>query len=332
MEGIKETVRKQFPNAIAVHMTNKVDYFGTDYTAAKRLQDDFSPLLHNHSVKSDILQKLAESVFKYTAYPTNLQIRSVIEALIEKYLCLKEPGCFSGMHTWQQCLKYKMGNYRAKLGNRELAYPVLAVNSLKRKQPNERVPSKNVKKKKAELNYVPPHLNGESLESLENERHALLDEFKKKDNHRVIADKMSTTFSYRRHKVVNLRPPIKEFQERWPALFTEAQVDRHVPRQGKYLLHLFQGHICVFQILGTFGAPGDQHPTVLRVQGYLNGFLLLSPLHCHRYRTAHLTTENVPIAGGAVSGHQEKSKRPSTIMSPFSRLLCPYPKVLPQPP
>ncbi|KAL0153112.1 hypothetical protein M9458_051584, partial [Cirrhinus mrigala] len=27
----------------------------------------------------------------------------------------------------------------------------------------------------------------------------------------------------------------------------------------KDLQHLLQGHICVFQILGPFGAPGDQH-------------------------------------------------------------------------
>ncbi|KAL0177275.1 hypothetical protein M9458_026169, partial [Cirrhinus mrigala] len=38
----------------------------------------------------------------------------------------------------------------------------------------------------------------------------------------------------------------------------------------------------MFQILGPFGAPGDQHPTALHVQGCRNGFLLLSPLYCHQ--------------------------------------------------
>lgn len=38
-------------------------------------------LLQNQGVKSDIMQKLAESIFKYTAYSTNLQILSVVEAL-----------------------------------------------------------------------------------------------------------------------------------------------------------------------------------------------------------------------------------------------------------
>ncbi|KAF4106029.1 hypothetical protein G5714_013691 [Onychostoma macrolepis] len=53
--------------------------------------------------------------------------------------------------------------------------------------------------------------------------------------------------------------------------------------QAKDLLHLLQGHICVFQILGPFGAPGDQHPPALRVQGCRNGFLLLSSLHCYQH-------------------------------------------------
>ncbi|ROI73794.1 hypothetical protein DPX16_22905 [Anabarilius grahami] len=36
-EEITETQRKQFPNATAVHVTNKVDYLGTDYTVGMML-------------------------------------------------------------------------------------------------------------------------------------------------------------------------------------------------------------------------------------------------------------------------------------------------------
>ncbi|KAF4114426.1 hypothetical protein G5714_004649 [Onychostoma macrolepis] len=53
--------------------------------------------------------------------------------------------------------------------------------------------------------------------------------------------------------------------------------------KAKDFLHLLQGHICVFQILGPFGAPEDQHPPALRVQGCRNGFLFLSPLHCYQH-------------------------------------------------
>ncbi len=51
----------------------------------------------------------------------------------------------------------------------------------------------------------------------------------------------------------------------------------------RYLLHLLPGHICVFPILGPFGAPGDQHPPALCVQDCRNRFLLLSPLHCYQH-------------------------------------------------
>ncbi len=70
---------------------------------------------HDASVKSAIMQDLAKAIFSYSAYPSSLQIASVAEALVEKFPCLKEPGSFAGMHGWQQRLKYKMHNYRAKL-------------------------------------------------------------------------------------------------------------------------------------------------------------------------------------------------------------------------
>ncbi len=72
--------------------------------------------------------------------------------------------------------------------------------------------------------------------------------------------------------------------------------------QAKDLLHLLPGHICVFQILRPFGAPGDQHPQALRVQGCRNRFLLLSPTaslpaqpvdEVSAAGLLHSTTENV---------------------------------------
>lgn len=71
-------------------------------------------LLNNPKLTSSILERLAESIFSYTAYPTSLQILAVMEALVEKYPCLKEPGSFNGLHGWQQRINYKMGNYRDK--------------------------------------------------------------------------------------------------------------------------------------------------------------------------------------------------------------------------
>lgn len=156
-------------------------------------------------VKSAIMHELSKVIFSYTAYPSSQQILSVAEALVAKFPCLREPGSFAGLYGWQQRIKYKMHNYRAKLKSRKYAFPEIEVNTLRRKHPADAVPSKNVKKpKKAEVNYLPPLPIGESQDTLEEERLELLDEVKKKNNAKIIADKMSKTFSSRRVEVVTL--------------------------------------------------------------------------------------------------------------------------------
>lgn len=101
--------------------------------AVNKTYHDGGALFQNPSVKSDILQALAEAIFYYTAYPTSLQILAVAEALIEKYPSLREPISFSGLHGWQQSFKYKMHNYHTKLRNHEISCPELEFNFLKRK-------------------------------------------------------------------------------------------------------------------------------------------------------------------------------------------------------
>ncbi|XP_073788000.1 uncharacterized protein [Danio rerio] len=183
------------------------------------------------SIKSAIMQELAKVIFSYTAYPTNEQILSVAEALVSKFPCLREPGSFAGLYGWQQRIKNKMHNYRAKLRSRKYFYPEIEINTLKRKHPADVGPLKNIKKpKKAEVNYLPPHPTGESQETLEKERLELICEITKKNNAKIIADKMNKTFSSRRIEVVSLSPSVDVFKERWPALFTEAQIKEEFRR------------------------------------------------------------------------------------------------------
>ncbi len=129
-----------------------------------------------------MLEKFAEEIFRYTAYPTGLQIEVVVEALLKKHPCLREPGTsFSGMYGWQQRLKYKMANYRSKLRKHEVPCPKLDINSLQRKLPGEQTPAKNCKRpKRAGVNILHPHPNGENVDSLEMERQELLEEVKKR--------------------------------------------------------------------------------------------------------------------------------------------------------
>ncbi|XP_061565367.1 uncharacterized protein LOC133419892 [Cololabis saira] len=177
------------------------------------------------------MHDLSKVIFSYTAYPSNEQITAVSEALVEKFPCLKEPGSFAGLYGWQQRIKYKMHNYCAKLKSRKYAYPEIEINTLKRKRPADAVPAKNVKKaKKAEVNYLPPHPVGENQDTLEIERLELINEIKKKNNAKIFTEKMSKTFSSRRVEVVTLSPSVSVFKERWPALFSDAQIKEEFRR------------------------------------------------------------------------------------------------------
>lgn len=94
------------------------------------------------------------------------------------------------------------------------------MNSLERKASHEQTPAKNVKKpKKAEANYLLPFPQGETSESLEKERVELLCEIMKRENSQVVAEKMAKTFSLWRQEIIHEAPAIRDFMQRWPALF-----------------------------------------------------------------------------------------------------------------
>ncbi|KAK0145606.1 hypothetical protein N1851_015504 [Merluccius polli] len=78
--------------------------------------------------------------------------------------------------------------------------------------------SKGIKKpKKAEVNYLPPLPIGDTEATLEKERVDMLQEIKKKNNERIISEKMERSFSFRRQEVVKQCPAIQYFWERRPA-------------------------------------------------------------------------------------------------------------------
>ncbi|KAL6465686.1 hypothetical protein MHYP_G00258190 [Metynnis hypsauchen] len=155
-----------------------------------------------------------------------------------------------------------MGNFRTKLRN--LGCPELTVNALKHKHPDDSAPAKNVKKpKKAEVNYLPPYPTGETKESLERVRTELVEEVKKRDNGKIISEKMAKTFSLRREEIVTQCPLIADLQERWPALFTLVQIKEEFLRittlhlESKFMLLLDQYTpklLCIFTAKG--GAAG----------------------------------------------------------------------------
>nr|XP_046241968.1 uncharacterized protein LOC124057602 isoform X2 [Scatophagus argus]XP_046262946.1 uncharacterized protein LOC124068599 [Scatophagus argus] len=177
-------------------------------------------------VKHEILEKLAESMYGYTAYPNNAQFESVATALITKHPCLQEQGSSSRCSGWKNSLKYKMANYRTK--RRRSGCLDVAVNSGKRgRHSPEGVPAnKHIKKaKKGELNYLPNFPDGFDQAGLEDARKKLVDEMQKRTPDRwLVKQKMDLTFALRRKEVVESEPAISLMMERWPAIFTEDQV------------------------------------------------------------------------------------------------------------
>ncbi|XP_060920037.1 uncharacterized protein LOC132994000 [Labrus mixtus] len=111
-----------------------------------------------------------------------------------------------------------MANYRTKL--RGYGVPEVLCNALKRKSSADQRSAKNVKKpRKAEINYLPPYPAGEDENSQEQVRIQLLSEVMKRDNNKIIKEKMAKTFAHRRNEIINHSPCIEDIKARWPALF-----------------------------------------------------------------------------------------------------------------
>ncbi|XP_016361250.1 uncharacterized protein LOC107703212 [Sinocyclocheilus anshuiensis] len=177
-------------------------------------------------LKHEILERLAESMYGFTAYPNNGQFESVAAALINKHPCLQEKGSTNRCSGWKNSLKYKMANYRTK--RRQSGCLDVVVNAGKRgghSTPGEPA-KKNIKKaKKGELNYLPNFPDGFDQTGLEDTRTVLVDEMQKRTpNGRLVKEKMDLTFALRRKEVMESKPAISQMVERWPALFTEDQM------------------------------------------------------------------------------------------------------------
>lgn len=190
-------------------------------------------------MKHSILEKLAEAIYTFDAYPSEERIHSVALALISKHPCLKEPGSPDGCSGWKNSLKFKMGNYRTKL--RKAGCIEVVINGGKQGAPE--MASKGLKRpKRYEVNYLPDLPEGQNEDSLEAERKLLVEEMKKRNpSGTVIASKMDQTFPLRRREIVEAGPPVKTLKERWPALFTERQVstDIHIHKECKTLCNCF---------------------------------------------------------------------------------------------
>ena len=99
-------------------------------------------------LKHEILERLAERMYTFRAYPDDAEYDEVASALVKKHPCLTERGSRNGWSGWKNSLKFKMGNYRTK--RRKSGSHDVAVNGGKRgmNSPDGEPPRKNIKKAK----------------------------------------------------------------------------------------------------------------------------------------------------------------------------------------
>ncbi len=58
-------------------------------------------LMSPPKLRSDILEDMAEEIFRYAAYPTDNQLDQAAEALINAHPCLSEKGTRTGHEGWK---------------------------------------------------------------------------------------------------------------------------------------------------------------------------------------------------------------------------------------
>lgn len=197
-------------------------------------QKDGTLLNIRKDTKSEILDKLAETIYTYTAYPSREEYDIVAQSLINKHPCLGEPVSSKAWYCWKFILKFKMGNYRNKLCM--VGCSELQVNSC------SSAPKQKLKRaKKAEVNFLPDFPEGRTEDP---GRREIADYCRDKEESRY-EEMMVSTFSLWRKQIVEEEPPVSEVKIKWPALFAEQQVS--VFNQGYRLI------ICSFNFgLGWF--------------------------------------------------------------------------------
>ncbi|XP_063042899.1 uncharacterized protein LOC134437337 [Engraulis encrasicolus] len=176
-------------------------------------------------MSSAILDTLAEALFEIKTHPNIGECAIVAKALVEKFPCLKEPGSTCGWYAWKYSISFKMGNFRQQLriaGSVELSvHKRSASGDSKRPQ----------KAMRSEVNFLPEHPQNRTMEMLEQDRNDLQSEMKKKNvDWKKVDALMDSTFSLRRKEVIREEPLVKDLKTRWPALFTERQIEAEFRR------------------------------------------------------------------------------------------------------
>uniref|UniRef100_A0A8C6UNX2 Sterile alpha motif domain containing 3 n=1 Tax=Neogobius melanostomus TaxID=47308 RepID=A0A8C6UNX2_9GOBI len=191
------------------------------------LQNEGTSLVLTKDQKHHIVDGVCSEIYKYTAYPSGKQIAKAARALVDKHVCLKEKSG-SGFDSWVNSLSHRMGSKRKKFAKAGIMD--VAVNSGKRSSFNPSgTPSRsNIKRaRRGEVNYLPSYPSGETKQTLEDQRLAVVAQFSlapQERDMRLISQYMARTFALRREEIVTTSPPVSDLKDRWPGLFCESQL------------------------------------------------------------------------------------------------------------
>ncbi|XP_063062298.1 uncharacterized protein LOC134455202 [Engraulis encrasicolus] len=183
-----------------------------------------TPIVPTREMKSAIITAIVESIFASDCYPDKADMKCYAAALVAKHPCLTEDGPGTGYDGWLVSLWFKVGNYRTKL--RKAGHAEVSVN--KKKADTEEGMKFRIKKaRRAEVNFLPPHAEGQSDESLDDLRSQMMKETEKKTfDAKFIKETMDVTFSLRRREVIEIQPLVQVLRDRWPALFFKDEICR----------------------------------------------------------------------------------------------------------
>uniref|UniRef100_A0A8C6SB17 Uncharacterized protein n=1 Tax=Neogobius melanostomus TaxID=47308 RepID=A0A8C6SB17_9GOBI len=173
-----------------------------------------------------LLDKMAETMFSFKAYPNDQEMAMAAEALVGAHPCLSEPGGRTAWFGWKTRLKHKMGNYRTIMSRSGCAEVAINLGKRSRNKPENPYPHTNIKKaRRSEINFLPDFPKGENQISLEQLRLQISEEIDRIDRDEVfIEGGMQTTFALRRHEIITGEHLVKDLLMRWPALKMESQV------------------------------------------------------------------------------------------------------------
>ncbi|KAM9445844.1 uncharacterized protein Hap1MRO34_024581 [Clarias gariepinus] len=180
------------------------------------------------SHKSEILKKMAETIYSFKPYPHEKELAMAAKALITAHPCLRMTTGEDGELGWKRHIGYKVASYRNNLAKAGVAEVAINTGRRSRNNPDKDHPHQNIKKaRKAEVNYIINLPKDQTPATLETMREEIIHEVEKTERNQLVIGKlMNTSYALRRQEIVGalVAPRVRDVMSRWPALLMESQV------------------------------------------------------------------------------------------------------------